>query len=107
MPAYDEYPQFDGLSSSEILHLIIETRLSRTDIQIAASRLVWGMEYADIRFNADGHNVVEKLIESCKNSEEYKRNPEYANGMLDAWKAIHAEMRAQSAKVAAMINQYK
>ena len=81
MPAYDEYPQFDGLSSSEMLHLIIEARLSRTDIQIAASRLVWGTEY--------------------------KRNPEYANGMLDAWKAIHAEMRAQSAKVAAMINQYK
>ena len=73
MPAYDEYPQFDGLSSSEMLHLIIEARLSRTDIQIAA----------------------------CK------RNPEYANGMLDAWKAIHAEMRVQSAKVAAMINQYK
>ena len=73
MPAYDEYPQFDGLSSSEMLHLIIEARLSRTDIQIAA----------------------------------YKRNPEYANGMLDAWKAIHAEMRAQSARVAAMINQYK
>jgi len=65
------------------------------------------MAEAHIRFNADGHNVVEKLIESCKNSEEYKRNPEYANGMLDAWKAIHAEMRAQSAKVAAMINQYK
>lgn len=30
--------------------------------------------------------------------DEYKRNPEYANGMLDAWKAMHAEMRAQSAK---------
>ena len=81
MSAYDEYPQFDGLSSSEMLRLIIEARLSRTDIQIAASRLVWGMEY--------------------------KRNPAYANGMLDAWKARHADMRAQSAKVAAMINQYK
>ena len=39
--------------------------------------------------------------------DEYKRNPEYARGMTDAWKAIHAEMRAQSARVAAMINQYK
>lgn len=48
MSAYDEYPQFDSLSSSEMLRLIIEARLSRTDIQIAASRLVWGMEYADI-----------------------------------------------------------
>ncbi len=48
MSAYDEYPQFDGLSSSEMSRLIIEARLSRTDVQIAASRLVWGMEYADI-----------------------------------------------------------
>lgn len=48
MNMYDEYPQFDGLSSSEMSRLIIEARLSRTDIQIAASRLVWGMEYADI-----------------------------------------------------------
>ena len=107
MPAYDEYPQFDGLSSSEMLHLIIEARLSRTDIQIAASRLVWGMEYADIRFNADGHNVVEKLIESCKNSEEYKRNPEYANGMLDAWKAMHADLLAETAEVRAMIEGFE
>lgn len=90
MPAYDEYPQFDGLSSSEMLRLIIEARLSRTDIQIAASRLVWGME-----------------IEKYKSTEEYRSNPEYARDMTDAWKAIHAEMRAQSAKVAAMINQYK
>lgn len=28
--------------------LIIEARLSPEDIQIAASRLVWGMDYADI-----------------------------------------------------------
>ena len=73
MPAYDEYPQFDGLSSSEMLHLIIEARLSRTDIQIAA----------------------------CK------RNPEYANGMLDAWKAIHAEMLAETAEVRAMIEGFE
>lgn len=28
--------------------MIIEARLSPTDVQIAASRLVWGMDYADI-----------------------------------------------------------
>ena len=78
MPAYDEYPQFDGLSSSEMLHLIIEA-----------------------------HAVVERMIEKYKSTEAYRSNPEYARGMTDAWKAIHAEMRAQSAKVAAMINQYK
>ena len=47
------------------------------------------------------------MIEKYKSTEAYRSNPEYARGMTDAWKAIHAEMRAQSAKVAAMINQYK
>ncbi len=28
--------------------LILEARLSPTDVQIAASRLMWGMDYADI-----------------------------------------------------------
>lgn len=45
---YDEFPQFDGFSSSAMSRLILEARLSPTDIQIAASRLVWGMDYADI-----------------------------------------------------------
>lgn len=48
MQLYDEYPQFDGVSSSCMSRLIIEARLSPTDVQIAASRLVWGMDYADI-----------------------------------------------------------
>lgn len=48
MSLYDEYPQFDGISSSCMSRLIIEARLSPTDVQIAASRLVWGMDYADI-----------------------------------------------------------
>ena len=94
MPAYDEYPQFDGLSSSEILQLIIEARLSRTDIQIAASRLVWGMEYADIgaAVGMDRSAVSKRLRGQIVPRIEL---------------VIHAEMRAQSAKVAAMINQYK
>lgn len=48
MNLYDEYPQFDGVSASCMSRLILEARLSPTDVQIAASRLVWGMEYADI-----------------------------------------------------------
>lgn len=94
MPAYDEYPQFDGLSSSEMLHLIIEARLSRMDIQIAASRLVWGMEYADIgaTVGMDRSAVSKRLHGQIVPRIEL---------------VIHAEMRAQSAKVAAMINQYK
>lgn len=48
MTLYDEYPQFDGISSSVMSRLILEARLSPTDVQIAASRLIWGMDYADI-----------------------------------------------------------
>ena len=48
MMRYDEYPVFDGISSSVMSRLIIEARLSPTDVQIAASRLVWSMDYADI-----------------------------------------------------------
>ncbi len=45
---YNEYPQFDGITSSGMSRLILEARLSPTDVQIAASRLMWGMDYADI-----------------------------------------------------------
>lgn len=48
MTCYEEYPQFDGISSSCMSRLIIEARLSPMDVQIAASRLVWSMDYADI-----------------------------------------------------------
>lgn len=48
MTLYDEYPQFDGVSSSKMSRLILEARLAATDVQIAASRLIWGMDYADI-----------------------------------------------------------
>lgn len=48
MPLYSEYPQFDGITSSVMSRLIIEARLSPIDVQIAAGRLVWGMDYADI-----------------------------------------------------------
>lgn len=69
----------------------------------------WFRDMADahIRFNDEGHAVVERMIEEYKSTEAYRSNPEYARGMTDAWKSIHAEMRAQSARVAAMINQYK
>ena len=45
---YREFPQFDGVNSSTMCRLILEARLSPTDVQIAASRLVWGMDYPDI-----------------------------------------------------------
>lgn len=45
---YGEFPQFDGLTGGELARAILEARLSPTDVQISTSRLIWGMEYADI-----------------------------------------------------------
>ena len=39
--------------------------------------------------------------------DEYKRNPEYANGMLDAWKAMHVDLLAETAEVRAMIEGFE
>lgn len=48
MTLYEEFPQFDGITASAMSRLILEARLAPTDVQIAASRLIWGMDYADI-----------------------------------------------------------
>lgn len=62
---YREFPQFDGVNSSTMCRLILEARLSPTDVQIAASRLVWGMEYPDIAaaLGRDRSGVSERLRE--------------------------------------------
>ena len=60
---YKEFPQFDGISSSTMCRLILEARLSPSDVQIAASRLVWGMDYPDIAAMSgrDRSGVAERL----------------------------------------------
>lgn len=65
------------------------------------------MAIAHINFNANGHATVKKLIESYKASEEYRRNPNYADGMIDAWTVIHDDLIAKAAEVKAMIEGYK
>lgn len=62
---YREFPQFDGVNSSTMCRLILEARLSPTDVQIAASRLVWGMDYPDISaaIGRDRSGVSERLRE--------------------------------------------
>ena len=49
--------------------------------------------------NDEGHAVVERMIEKYKSTEAYRSNPEYARGMTDAWKAIHADLLAETAEV--------
>lgn len=45
---YTEFPALDGVPAYMMARLILEARLSPRDVQIAASRLIWSMDYADI-----------------------------------------------------------
>ena len=45
---YREFPALDGVLAYMMARLILEARLSPKDVQIAASRLIWSMDYADI-----------------------------------------------------------
>ena len=65
------------------------------------------MAQAHIGFNSKGHEVIKKLIEAYKTSDEYKRNPAFADGMLGAWNAIHEELIAKTAEVKAMVEGFK
>lgn len=65
------------------------------------------MAQAHIGFNSKGHEVIKKMIETYKNSEEYKRNPAFADGMLGAWNAIHDDLIAKTAEVKAMVDGFK
>ncbi len=61
---YGEYPQFVGLTGGELARAILEARLSPTDVQISTSRLIWGMEYADIgaAVGMDRSAVAKRLL---------------------------------------------
>lgn len=65
------------------------------------------MAAAHINFNSSGHAAVKKLIDAHKNSDEYKRNPAYADGMIAAWTVIHDDLIAKTAEVKAMIDGFK
>lgn len=65
------------------------------------------MAMVHLNFNANGHAAMKKLIEGYKASEEYRRNPSYADGMIDAWTVIHDDLIARTAEVRAMIEGYK
>lgn len=65
------------------------------------------MASAHLNFNTNGHNAVKKLIESYKSSEDYKRNPNFADGMISAWEAVHNDLIAKTAEVKAMVDGYK
>ena len=65
------------------------------------------MAAAHLSFNQNGHAAVKKLIEAYRSSEEYKRNPAYADGMMTAWEAMHNELIARTAEVRAMCDGFK
>ncbi len=65
------------------------------------------MAAAHLNFNQSGHNVVKRLIDAHKESDDYKRNPAYADGMLTAWECIHNSMASKAAEVKAMVDGWK
>lgn len=65
------------------------------------------MAEAHIRFNTDGSSVFKRLIEAYKGSEEYKRNPNYVSGIIDAWETMCAYLLAYTAEVRAMIESFE
>lgn len=65
------------------------------------------MASAHIGFNSAGHSAVKKLIDAYKASDAYKREPEYANGMIAAWESMHNDLATKSAEVKALIDGWK
>lgn len=65
------------------------------------------MASAHLGFNTNGHAAVKKIIDTYKASEEYKRNPSFADGMLTAWEAVHNDLIAKTAEVKAMVDGWK
>lgn len=65
------------------------------------------MALAHLNFNQNGHNIAKKLIDTYRASDDYKRNPTYADGMLTAWECIHNSMAAKAAEVKAMVDGWK
>ena len=60
---YDEFPQFAGYGTKEMICIIKEARLSLTDQEIARGRLVERREYADIaaQLHRDRSGVSKRL----------------------------------------------
>lgn len=60
---YDEFPQFAGYGTKEMICIIEEARLSQTDREIARGRLVDRRDYADIaaQLNRDRSGVSKRL----------------------------------------------
>lgn len=65
------------------------------------------MAAAHLNFNTNGHATVKKIIENYKNSDRYKNNSTFADGMISAWTAIHNDLIAKAAEVKSMIDGYK
>lgn len=62
------------------------------------------MAAAHIGFNANGHNVVMRLIDSAK---EHENGNPMIPGMMAVYNEIHADLKREAAEVQAMIQNYK
>lgn len=64
------------------------------------------MASAHMAFNADGHELVKRLIAAHKSSDAYHSNPAYAEGMLDAWQSMHDDLIAKAEETRALISNF-
>lgn len=60
---YDEFPQFSGYGTNEMIRIIADARLSRPDQKIALGRLVYHRQYAEIaaELNRDRSGISRRL----------------------------------------------
>ncbi len=60
---YDEFPQFSEYGTKEMILIIEEARLSRSDRRIAMGRLVYHRQYAEIaaELNRDRSGISRRL----------------------------------------------
>lgn len=65
------------------------------------------MASAHLGFNANGNALIKRCIDEYRMSDMYKEHPQYADGMIDAWKDLEADLAAKSAEVKAMIDAFK
>lgn len=81
---YMEFPDLKNVPGYMMARLILEARLSPHDVQIAASRLIWGMDYADIgaAVGMDRSAVSERL------------KGRIIPHMMDVWPWVSGEMIA-------------
>lgn len=85
----------------------INTAYSLLSTYPAAAVWYRDMAMAHLNFNNKAHDLVTAEISKYRVSSEYAEHPEYADGMMAVWQDRHNDIVSDSAKVRAMIDNFK